>query len=257
MRVYWTSIGLLTVLLCRGTFAQAQTNAAFTASTTSAISDLQRKSLQDLANDLPQLGVYRAANAALPPAKGHTRVVFFGDSLTQAWGSAANGSSFFPGKGYLNRGISGQTSLQMLARFRQDVIDLHPAVVVILAGTNDFAGNLGPASPATVADNLQSMVELARANHIHVVLCSVLPTSGYRWRADARPVEAIRALNTWMKDFAARSDLTYVDYYSAVATPDGALRPEWTHDGVHLNAAGYSVLAPLAETGITAALKRP
>lgn len=236
----------------------AQSSSVFTTFTTSSISDIQRKSLEDLANDIPQLATYGAANRTLgPAASGHPRVVFFGDSLTQAWGSAANGSSFFPGKGYLNRGISGQTTLQMLVRFRQDVIDLHPAVVLILAGTNDLAGNLGPASPATIADNLQSMTELARANHIHVVLCSVLPTSGYRWRPDAQPVEAILALNTWMKTYAAENHVGYIDYYRVLVTTSGALRPELTHDGVHLNAQGYDLLAPLAEAGIAAALATP
>lgn len=245
------------VLLLSGLSAAiAQQNAAFQTPTTTAISDIQRKSLEELANDIPQLEHFRAANAQLPASQSHKpRVIFFGDSLTAAWGLPANGSSFFPGKGYLNRGISGQTSLQMLVRFRQDVLDLHPDVVLVLAGTNDLAGNLGPSSPAMVADNIHSMADLARINHIRFVVCSVLPTAGYRWRPDAHPVEAIRALNAWLMEFAAQHHLVYVDYYSALATPKGAMRSELTHDGVHLNAAGYAIMTPLAEAGIAAALR--
>jgi len=257
MSAFGLRFTVLVLASCCMPSAQAQTGSLFTTPTTTAISDIQRKSLEDLANDIPQLAVFREANHALgEPVPGKPRIVFFGDSLTQAWGSPANGSSFFPGKGYLNRGISGQTSLQMLARFRQDVIDLHPAVVLILAGTNDLAGNMGPASPETIAANLQSMAELARANQIRVVLCSVLPTSGYRWRPDAKPALPIVALNSWIKQYAAHNRLVYVDYYSVLATSDGALRPELTHDGVHLNAQGYDLLAPLAEVGIASALVR-
>jgi acyl-CoA thioesterase-1 len=237
--------------------ASAQKETIFDSLTTPTISDVQRKNLEELANDLPQLGHYRDGNAQLAaPHPAKPRVVFFGDSLTEAWGLTSNGSSFFPGKGYLNRGISGQTTLQMLIRFRQDVIDLHPSVVLVLAGTNDFAGNTGPASPLMVADNIRSMAELARANQIRFVICSLLPSDGYPWRPDARPAEPIRTLNAWLKDFAHRFGFIYVDYYDALATPEGAMRSEFTHDGVHLNADGYAQMSPLAEAGIAAALKR-
>lgn len=248
---------LAVLLLSASGLSWSQQGGAFDALTTPSMSDVQRKNLEDLASDLPQLGHYRDANARLgAPQAGSPRVVFFGDSLTEAWGLPSNGSSFFPGMGYLNRGISGQTTSQMLLRFRQDVIELRPAVVVVLAGTNDFAGNMGPASPAMVAENLQSMAELARAHQIRVVLCSVLPTKGYRWRPDARPVEAIRATNDWLKHFARANGFVYVDYYSALATPEGAMRSELTHDGVHLNADGYAIMTPLAADGIRASLKR-
>lgn len=238
--------------------AIGQSKALSTQTTTNEISDIQRKSLEELANDLPQLKKYREANAALPVIKkGENRIVFFGDSLTEGWGMARNGSVFFPGKpNYLNRGISGQTTIQMLVRFRQDVIDLHPAVVLILAGTNDFAGNLGPSSVQMVADNIRSMAELARANGIRVVLCSVLPAAGYRWRADVHPVGPTRELNRWLKNYAQAQNTVYVDYYSALASEDGAMKDGLSWDGVHPTAAGYRIMAPLAEAGIQAALRR-
>lgn len=237
---------------------EAQQKGVSTQVTTPAISDIQRKSMEDLANDLPQLAKYREQNAALPMLKANERrIVFFGDSLTEGWGmKERNGSVFFPGKPYLNRGISGQTTLQMLIRFRQDVIDLHPDVVLILAGTNDVAGNMGPASTKTITDNIASMAELARAHKIRVVLCSELPAASYRWRPDAQPVEPLRELNRWLRDYAARQDLVFVDYYSALATPEGAMKPGLAWDGVHPNAEGYRLMAPLAEAGIAAALKR-
>lgn len=235
--------------------AQAQ-NAAWTAPTTPEISKIQRESLEQLANDLPQLSFYAEQNAHLPELKkGESRVVFFGDSLTEGWGMKRNGSVFFPGKPYLNRGISGQATIQMLARFRQDVIDLHPKVVVLLAGTNDLAGNMGPASPKMVSDAIQSMVDLSRANGIRVVLCSVLPATAFRWRPDAKPSESIRLLNAWLRSYAKEQKLVYVDYYSALADADGNMREGFAWDGVHPTAAGYAVMAPLVEAGIAQALK--
>jgi lysophospholipase L1-like esterase len=164
---------------------------------------------------------------------------------------------FFPGKPYVNRGISGQTSPQMLVRFRQDVISLHPKVVVILAGTNDIAENTGKMTLGESAGNIASMSELARANGIRVVLCSVLPASDFWWHKGLAPASKIRELNAWIKEYAAKNGFVYVDYYSAMVNAEGGLKNEFSPDGVHPNAAGYAVMAPLAETGIAAAMKKP
>lgn len=198
--------------------------------------------------DWPQLGRYADANAALPPSQPG-RVVFYGDSITDAW--TLNGGKFFPGKPYVNRGISGQTTEQLVVRFRQDVINLQPTAVVILAGTNDIAGNTGPETPEMIEDNFRSMVDLARANNIRVVLASVLPAARYPWRPSAgNPAEKIRALNDWLKSYAASQNLTYLDYYSAMAGPNGGMKPGISIDGVHPNAAGYAIMEPLAEKAL-------
>ena len=196
--------------------------------------------------DWPALARYRDANAKIaPPAKGESH------------------GGFFPGKPYLDRGISGQTTPQMLIRYRPDVIALRPKVVVILAGTNDIAGNTGPTTLAAIEDNLASMAELARANGIRVVLASLLPVSDYEKRdgkpivqTTRRPPEQIRALNDWMKTYAAANGATYLDYYSAMIDERGFLRDELSEDGLHPNAKGYAVMAPLAEQAIASALKK-
>jgi lysophospholipase L1-like esterase len=162
----------------------------------------------------------------------------------------------FPNKPYVGRGISGQTTPQMLVRFRQDVIALQPAVVVILAGTNDIAGNTGPSTQAMIQDNLISMTELARANGIAVVLSSLLPAYDYRWRPGREPAGKIVALNAWMKEYASSHDVVYLDYHSAMADERQGLRAELSQDGVHPNEAGYRVMAPLAERAIADALRR-
>ena len=206
--------------------------------------EAMRKKLEDW----PQLGRYAAANVELPSTQPG-RVVFYGDSITDAW--TRNGGKFFPGKPYVNRGISGQTTEQMVARFRQDVINLHPQAVVILAGTNDIAGNTGPETPEMIEDNFRSMVDLARANNIRVVLASVLPAAGYPWRPSAGdPADRIRALNDWLKSYAATQHITYLDYYSSMAGPDGGMKPGISIDGVHPNAAGYAIMEPLAEKAL-------
>ena len=188
-----------------------------------------------------------------PPAPGENRVVFLGDEITEFWGQGA--ARFFPGKPYLNRGISRQTTPQMLVRFRQDVILLKPRVVVILAGTNDLAGVTGPATEGTMAENFISMTELAKVNGIRVVLASVTPVCDCFTKQTAlRPQGKIIGLNGWIKDYAARSGSIYLDYYSALA--DGRnLKKELTRDGLLPNDAGYSVMAPLAEKAIAQALK--
>ncbi len=213
-------------------------------------------SIQGRLADWALLAHYRADNAALPkPAPGEHRVVFYGDSITQFWGHVP-GSSFFPGKPYVNRGISGQTTPQMLVRFRQDVIDLHPDVVVILAGTNDIAGNTGPSTLPMIEDNLRSMVELAEANHIKVVLASVLPVSDYPWRPGLQPAGKVRALNAWLKQYATASHSIYLDYYTALANAEGGMDPALAKDGVHPTSAGYARMAPLAQRAIEQALAK-
>ena len=204
--------------------------------------------MQKKLDDWPQLGRYADADTALP-ATQPGRVVFYGDSITDAW--TRNGGTFFPGKPYVNRGISGQTTEQMVVRFRQDVVNLHPTAVVILAGTNDIAGNTGPETPEMIEDNFRSMVDLARANNIRVVLASVLPAAGYPWKRSAgNPADKIRALNDWLKTYAASQNITYLDYYSAMAGPDGGMKPGISIDGVHPNAAGYAIMEPLAEKAL-------
>jgi lysophospholipase L1-like esterase len=206
-----------------------------------------------LQDDWASLTRYRDANARLgPPRSGEQRVVFYGNSITDAW--AQYFDTMFPGKPYVGRGISGQTTPQMLVRFRQDVIELRPAVVVILAGTNDIAGNTGPSTQSMIEDNLISMVELAKENGIRVVLASVLPAYDYPWRPGLEPAPKIVALNRWMRQYASAHDVVYLDYHSAMVDERMGLRAELTDDGVHPNDAGYRVMAPLAERAIAEAL---
>lgn len=200
--------------------------------------------------DWAQLGRYRAADLELPGME-EGRVVFYGDSITDAW--VKDGGKFFPGKPYVNRGISGQTTPQMLVRFRQDVVDLHPEAVVILAGTNDIAGNTGPSTLAMIEDNFRSMTEIAKANGIRVILASVLPAAKYPWRPSvADPAPKIQDLNAWLKSYCAQEKLTYLDYWSAMAGPDGGMKPGISIDGVHPNAKGYAIMEPLAEAALAA-----
>jgi lysophospholipase L1-like esterase len=208
-----------------------------------------------LHNDWAYLARYREANAQLgPPRPGEQRVVFYGNSITDAW--APYFATMFPNEPYVGRGISGQTTPQMLVRFRQDVIALKPAVVVILAGTNDIAGNTGPSTQAMIEDNLKSMVELAKAHGIRVVLSSVLPAYDYPWRPGREPAAKIVALNAWMRDYSASHDVVYLDYHSAMADERQGLRSDLSEDGVHPNEAGYRIMAPLAERAIAEALRR-
>lgn len=206
--------------------------------------------------DWPQLDRYRADNAALGPvAAGVQRVVFFGDSITDAWGRMPDTGEFFPGEPYVNRGISGQTTEQMVVRFRQDVIDLHPSAVVILAGTNDVAGNTGPMTPEMTEENWKSMADLARANGIRVIFASVLPSRDFPWRKGLDPAPKIRALNNWLQGYCVTHSLIYLDYYTPMAAEDGGMKPGISKDGVHPNTAGYAIMAPLAEAAIRKALK--
>jgi len=207
-------------------------------------------------DDFGQLSRYRDANATLkPPAPGENRVVFFGDSITDIWHLDA----YFPGKPYLNRGIGGQTTPQMLVRFRQDVIDLHPKAVVILAGTNDIAGNTGPMRLEDIEANYASLAELARAHDIKVIYSSVLPVHNYTPRSHdffaQRSPEKILALNRWLNNYCASSGgCLYLDYFSAMVDDQGLLKRDLADDGLHPNAAGFKIMAPMAETAIERSL---
>jgi lysophospholipase L1-like esterase len=201
--------------------------------------------------DWPQLGRYRAENAALGPAgSGEQRVVFYGDSITDGWGRRPDTGEFFPGKPYVNRGISGQTTPQMVVRFRQDVINLRPAAVVILAGTNDVAGNTGPMTPEMTEDNFRSMIDLAKANGIRVIVASITPAADYPWRKGLMPAAKIKALNDWLKGYCVMHSVTYLDYYSALVDQNGGMKEGTSFDGVHPNAAGYAIMGPLAQAAI-------
>jgi lysophospholipase L1-like esterase len=208
-------------------------------------------------DDYGQLGRYRDANAALkPPAAGENRVVFFGDSITDIWKLDES----FPGKPYVNRGIGGQTTSQMLVRFRQDVINLQPKVVVILAGTNDIAGNTGPITNENIEANYASIAELARAHNIKVIFSSILPVHNYTPESQdffaQRPMERVLALNRWLKDYCAANDLIYLDYFSAMVDDKGLLKRDLANDGLHPNKAGFAIMAPMAEKAIGTALAR-
>ncbi|MCU1319054.1 MAG: capsular biosynthesis protein [Edaphobacter sp.] len=259
MKIFVCNV-LLTCLPFVTAIGQAQTAvpvpAQATATPAQADTTKQIAAMQAKLMDWPQLNRYRADNAALPaPAAGERRVVFYGDSITDAWGRKP-GTEFFPGKPYVNRGISGQTTPQMVVRFQQDVVHLKPAVVVILAGTNDVAGNTGPSTPEMTEDNFVSMEEIARANGIKVVISSILPASEYRWKPEVQPAEQIRAMNVRLKALCEREGLVYLDYYTPMANAKGGLDPDLASDGVHPTAKAYGVMAPLAEKAIATALAR-
>jgi lysophospholipase L1-like esterase len=234
-----------------GLTAQAAPASAPAAQTGPVVSAPLSQRDQRLLVDFADLERFKDADAALgAPAAGENRVVFMGDSITQGW----HLDESFPGKPYVNRGISGQTSPQMLVRFRQDVIDLKPKVVIILAGTNDVAGNTGPMTPEQTENNLVSMADLAAANGIKVVLCSILPAYDFPWRPGQEPAQKIVKLNEWIKAYAAEKGYPYVDYYAAMKDDRGGLPATLSKDGVHPLPAGYAIMAPLAEAGIEMAL---
>jgi lysophospholipase L1-like esterase len=213
--------------------------------------------------DWPELSRYRDANAkTASPSRAEMRVVFMGDSITDLWGRGSG--EFFPGKPYINRGISGQTTPQMLIRFRPDVIALQPKAVVILAGTNDIAGNTGPMTLAMTEDNLATMAHLARAHGIRVLFASLLPVSDYGHNREGRPIKQterrppgqIKSLNEWIKRYAGENGFGYLDYFTAMVDESGMLKKELSNDGLHPNTAGYAVMQPLAEQAIAAAFKK-
>jgi len=207
------------------------------------------------AQDWANLNHFKEKNEALKaPEPNENRVVFMGNSITIGWLNLH--PEFFLGKPYINRGIGGQTTPQMVLRFRQDVIDLKPKVVVILAGTNDIAGNTGPTTLKTIAGNIKTMAELARANGIKVIISSVLPAFDYSWRPGKKPNEKIQALNKMLKEYAKKNKIVYLNYFKAMATKENGLKKIHSQDGVHPNKLGYQIMAPLAEKAIAKALKK-
>jgi lysophospholipase L1-like esterase len=252
-------VSLVLITAAAGAYAQPAPAPSPAAITADQLARLERA--ENRLKDWPNFARYRDANAALaPPAKTEDRVVFLGDSITDSWKL----NEYFPGRPYVNRGISGQTTPQMLVRFRPDVIALKPKVVVILAGTNDLAGNTGPMSLEDIQGNIASMAQLARANGIRVVIASVLPVNDYAKnkegvpviRSTARPPEKILALNKWIREYTAANKLIYLDYFSATVDEKGFLRAELAGDGLHPNPAGYRIMKPLVEKAIAAALKQ-
>ena len=206
-------------------------------------------------NDWPNLGRYKDANAALgAPAAGEQRVVFMGNSITEGWYSTD--SAFFTTNKYIDRGIGGQTTPQMLVRFRADVIDLKPKVVVILAGTNDIAGNTGPSTLEMIENNLSSMADLAKAHGIQVILCSVTPVYDYPWKPGLQPAEKIVTLNNWMKQYAADNGCMYVDYWTPLADDRKGMKAAYAKDGVHPTMEGYKVMEPIVVDAINKALAK-
>ncbi len=246
---------LLVVFLSAPTFGQA------TADSSKAAQSLEEWRISRapvLRDDFGELARYRDANAGLkPPAAGERRVVFFGDSITDIWPI----EKYFPSKPYVNRGIGGQTTPQMLIRFRQDVINLQPAAVVVLAGTNDIAGNTGPMSLEDIEANFASMAELAAAHNIRVILSSVLPVHNYTPQStDTFPMrspEKIRKLNRWLREYCEAHGCLYLDYFSPMTDARGLLKKELAEDGLHPNADGYAIMAPLAAAAIQKALSPP
>jgi lysophospholipase L1-like esterase len=220
--------------------------------------------LARLVNDYGNTARYAAENQQVqPPAPGEDRVVFMGDSITDNWGRGNDHGKFFPGKPYINRGISGQVTPQMLLRFYPDVVALKPKVVVILAGTNDIGGNIGPMSLEETENYLMAMSDLARSNNIKVVLAALTPVCDYhvgegrgpRTRQTvSRPPEKILALNRWIQDYAAQNHFVYLDYFSATVDDKGFFKADITPDGLHPNTAGYEIMGPLAEKAIAQAL---
>lgn len=207
------------------------------------------------AQDWANLKRYQKENASLDaPSKSEKRVVFMGNSITQGWKETH--PSFFSSNKYINRGIGGQTTPQMLVRFRQDVVALKPRVVVILAGTNDIAGNTGPSTLEMIMDNIASMAEIARANKISVVICSVLPAYEYPWRKGLEPNIKIPALNAMIKTYCDTHDCIYLDYFSAMADAQNGMIAEYTTDGVHCTSKGYDVMESLVQPAIKKALKK-
>lgn len=205
------------------------------------------------AQDWANLKRFQKENAELIILKsGEHRIVFMGNSITEGWLSIR--PEFFADKPYVNRGISGQTTPQMLLRFRQDVINLMPSVVVILAGINDIAGNTGPSTIEMIADNIVSMAELAKANNIEVVLCSVLPALDFPWRKGLEPAKKVIKLNALVKSYSRKHNIVYVDYFTAMVNDSNGLKVEFGSDGIHPNATGYSIMEPLLENAIAKAV---
>jgi lysophospholipase L1-like esterase len=217
----------------------------------------KRQAAHDMHQDFPGLRRFEKEDADLGPAvPGKPRVVFMGDSITAYWLHPGNG--FFTEEGYINRGMGGQTTQQMLLRFRQDVVNIGASVVVILAGTNDIAANTGLTTIPAIENNLMSMVDLARANHIRVVLCTLSPATHYAWRPEIVPAPQVAELNAWIRQYTAQQDIKMVDLFAAMAKPDGGMKDGLSNggEGVHPNAAGYAVMKPLIGAAIVSELAK-
>jgi lysophospholipase L1-like esterase len=263
----------LAALLLTSIAAYAQLAEDFNAPRSNCCLANTAKTLADQLQDWNQLGRYHQANQQLKKQPADPkRVVFMGDSITDLWRL----EEYFPGKAYVNRGIGGQTTPQMLVRMYPDVIDLKPAVMVVLAGTNDIARNTGPMTSEMIQENIMAMTELAQHHGIKVILCSILPVSDYPfWRqqtgpgaptagpgpggprakmTEGRPPADILKLNAWMKDYAARANAIYVDYFKVVVDEKGWLKDAYSADGLHPNAEGYKVMAPIVAAAIQKAL---
>lgn len=240
---------LAIAILGAAVWAAAQNEAGPSAQPAStAAMQQQVGTLEKKLADWAQLDYYREANAAVaPPSGDEQRVVFYGASIVQFWKTRG---AFFPGKPYIDRGISGQTTAQMLVRFRQDVILLRPKAVVILGGTNDVAGNMGPMTPEMTENNWQSMAELARANGIAVIFATITPSTDFPWRRGLQPAEKIRSLNAWLKNYCANHGATFLDVYSVLTNDEGGMKEGLSLDGVHPNAKGYALMEPLTQSAI-------
>ena len=248
----YLGLGVVLLWMCAGAVAQQPT---IPSTGHPGLDQYRASRIAVFTDDFGQLARYRDANSSLKvPATDENRVVFFGDSITDIWKL----EDYFPGKPYVNRGIGGQTTPQMLVRFRQDVIDLHPKVVVILAGTNDIAGNTGPMTLENIEANYSSLAELARVHNIRVVFSSVLPVHNYTPKSQdffaQRSPEKILALNRWLKDYCTANALTYLDYFTPMVDDKGLLKRDLADDGLHPNPAGYKIMAPLAEAAIVKAM---
>ena len=247
---------LFPVILCFCAFAQQRpASNSIPSSGFPGLDEYRASRVAIYTDDFGELKRYREADATLgPSAAGENRVIFLGDSITDYWKLA----DYFPGKDYINRGIDGQSTPQMLVRFRQDVINLHPTVLVVLAGTNDVAGVSGRTRNEDIEANYASMAELARLHQIRVAFASLLPVNNYSEDAKEsfalRPRERILALNAWLKGYCAQNGLVYLDYYSAMVDDKGMLKRDLSDEGLHPNAAGYKVMAPLAEKAIARAI---
>ncbi|MES2390990.1 MAG: SGNH/GDSL hydrolase family protein [Acidobacteriota bacterium] len=217
----------------------------------------KRQANHDMHQDFPGLRRFEKEDADLGPAQpDKPRVVFMGDSITSYWMHPNN--NFFTEEGYINRGMGGQTTQQMLLRFRQDVVNLGPRVVVILAGTNDIAANTGLTTVPAIENNLMSMVDLARSNHIRVVLCTLLPAAHYPWRPEIVPAPIVAELNAWIRQYAAQQNIKLVDLFAAMSNPDGSMKSTLSNEGVHPNPTGYAVMKPLIGAAVESELaKKP
>src|SRR5499426_1674069 len=251
--VRFSHFSILPLILSFSIVASAQDQSSANESPEAMRQQVER--MQRRLQDWPQLNRYKEANAKVPASdKGESRVVFMGDSITDGWKL----DEYFPGKPYINRGISGQTTPQMLIRFRPDVIALKPRAVLILAGTNDIAGNTGPMTLEMIEDNYTSMADLAKANGIKVIFASVLPIHDYgKTKVSVRRApEQILKLNEWLKGYCKARGHIYLDYFGKMVDEKGMLKAELANDGLHPNAEGYKIMAPLAESAIRQALSK-